>query len=81
MTCPMCNGKTKVIDSRDVEDSRYRRHECLCCKHRFSTYEIDADYYEMLKHIDKESVQRELREGYEAIANKLFKALHIKTEA
>ena len=48
MTCPKCNEKTKVIDSRSDEDSTERRHECLVCGYRFSTIEIDRDLYERL---------------------------------
>ena len=40
MQCPYCqDGETKVIDSRDSEDSVRRRRECLDCKKRFTTYE------------------------------------------
>jgi transcriptional repressor NrdR len=45
MTCPYCAGFTKVIDSRPDEDSVYRRRECLSCKKRFSTIEIDWQIY------------------------------------
>lgn len=80
MTCPFCNGRTHVIDSRHTEDSKFRRRECLDCKHRFSTYEIDADYYETLKPIDKKKVQKELQDGYETISKKLFEVMHIKVD-
>ena len=42
MICPACNHpETKVVDSRDTNDSRAirRRRECEKCKERFSTYE------------------------------------------
>jgi len=42
MLCPFCNhNETKVIDSRDTNDSKAirRRRECEKCKARFSTYE------------------------------------------
>jgi transcriptional repressor NrdR len=46
MTCPICNGDTKVIDSRLKEDGLIkRRRECKVCKHRFNTYELDEDLY------------------------------------
>jgi hypothetical protein len=45
MKCPKCGGETKVFDSRDVHYGRWRRHECLCCKHRFSTVEIGMDEF------------------------------------
>lgn len=43
MKCPYCGEtESKVIDSRPTEDSEKirRRRECLCCKKRFTTYEI-----------------------------------------
>lgn len=49
MTCVICGEKTRVVDSRSQEDSKYRRRECVECGHRFSTVEIDADYYEFIK--------------------------------
>lgn len=42
MICPFCNhSETKVIDSRDTNDSKAvrRRRECEKCQVRFSTYE------------------------------------------
>jgi transcriptional repressor NrdR len=54
MTCPKCNGKTKVVDSRTDEDSTERRRECVECGCRFSTVEVDRDYFErMVKKNDK----------------------------
>ena len=50
MTCPECGADTKVIDSRPCEDSTYRRRKCRECGNRFSTIEIDADYYDTLIH-------------------------------
>jgi len=48
MNCPICGGQTCVVDSRPNEDSTRRRRECAECKHRFSTVEIDVDYYARL---------------------------------
>lgn len=48
MTCPICGGETHIINSRPSEDSVRRRRECTECKHRFSTVEIDSDYYAFL---------------------------------
>jgi transcriptional repressor NrdR len=42
MICPFCgHGDTKVVDSRDTNDSKAirRRRECEKCQARFSTYE------------------------------------------
>ena len=40
MLCPYCKHKeSKVIDSREAEDTIRRRRECLSCEKRFTTYE------------------------------------------
>ena len=41
MKCPFCSKEDlKVLESRDVDDSKLRRRrECLECKNRFTTYE------------------------------------------
>lgn len=40
MLCPFCGHQdSKVIDSRDVENSVRRRRQCLSCNSRFTTYE------------------------------------------
>lgn len=44
MTCPVCGGKTKVIDSRCYDsESVWRRRECLECNHRFTTIELETE--------------------------------------
>lgn len=48
MTCPVCGGDTKVLETRFREDSVYRRRECLICKERFSTTEIDVEMYKRI---------------------------------
>ena len=58
MNCPVCNGNTTVIASKPSEDSVHRRRKCLACNYRFNTTEIDDDYYETLKHIDKEAIKK-----------------------
>ena len=44
MTCPVCGGKTTVINSRspDCETVR-RRRVCQDCLYRFSTLEIEEE--------------------------------------
>ena len=44
MLCPMCDGQTKVIDSRPDVDCVNRIRKCLECGFKFKTVEIDADY-------------------------------------
>lgn len=42
MRCPKCHAlETKVVDSRDTNDSKEirRRRECEKCEHRFTTFE------------------------------------------
>lgn len=81
MNCPHCGGETHVVDSRPNEDSTRRRRECIECKHRFSTVEIDADYYETLKPIDKEAVRKALLDGYTKVTAGVCSALGIKERA
>ena len=41
MTCPECNGQTKVVDSREPDAQKVRRRrECLVCGYRFNTLEV-----------------------------------------
>ena len=40
MTCPKCEKKTKVVDSREtISGGVWRRRECLHCGYRFNTFE------------------------------------------
>ncbi len=48
MTCPVCDSETHVYDSRTKLDSVYRRRKCLSCDYKFTTIEIDRDFYENL---------------------------------
>lgn len=43
MNCPICEGTTKVIDSRGDSESVRRRRECADCGYRFFTLELDED--------------------------------------
>lgn len=77
MTCPNCGAKTNVVDSRSHEDSRSRRRECVGCGFRFSTVEIDADYYETLKPTDKQEILNRLDKCYQEFIAQMQKALKI----
>lgn len=46
MTCPVCESKTRVTDSRDFGDHIVRRRKCLECDHAFYTEEIDSNVAE-----------------------------------
>lgn len=82
MTCPECGGKTYVKDCRSQGDVKWRRRECEECKHRFNTFEIDADYYATLTPTDKNAmrlaVQCALLDGFTDMTNHIYKALNIK---
>ena len=41
MNCPLCQSKTRVINSRTAGEEKAikRRRECVQCKQRFTTYE------------------------------------------
>ncbi|MDR0918060.1 MAG: transcriptional regulator NrdR [Oscillospiraceae bacterium] len=40
MKCPYCHFEdSKVIDSRDADNKKRRRRECISCGKRFTTYE------------------------------------------
>ena len=75
MTCPKCGGATFVKDSRTDEDQTRRRRECAECKHRFSTVEIDADYYSTMKPRNKYAFQLALLDGYTELTKRLYRAL------
>ena len=41
----MCEHKRQmVINSRVLPEGRYRRRECLDCRHRWSTVEYEVDF-------------------------------------
>lgn len=57
MICPHCksdNG-SRVVNSRDFVETRYRRHVCGNCKERFTTYEITAAEYDRIRGIQVDS--------------------------
>lgn len=49
MTCPICGGETKVIDSKVEPDCIRRKRICLDCKYNFTTTEIEDDLRKRLK--------------------------------
>lgn len=51
MNCPTCQHPSNdVIDSRTRENGTkiYRRRKCTKCGHRWSTFEVTADFLETL---------------------------------
>ena len=49
MLCPECNNKTRVIDSRVVEDVVVRKRKCKNCNYIFYTEEIEVVNSDTLK--------------------------------
>ena len=46
MTCPMCNGETKITSTRESETDYVRRfRKCRSCGYHFATIETDEDIY------------------------------------
>lgn len=44
MICPKCEyKKTKVLESRSVEEGQFRKRKCLKCNYEFFTEEYEAD--------------------------------------
>lgn len=64
MRCPKCKKlDTRVVDSRDTDESRQirRRRQCATCKFRFTTFErIEASHFIVIKKDNsREPYQRE----------------------
>lgn len=59
MKCPFCEGKSKVVDSRNCDQGTIirRKRECLRCQKRFTTYER-AELKPLIVH--KKSGRKEL---------------------
>ena len=51
MTCPVCNAKTKILETRSDSESINRRRQCLRCGFRFSTVEMDKDLYKKISKV------------------------------
>lgn len=58
MTCPICGGDTKVIDTAGDCDAVYRTRKCVECEYKFSTAEFEYDGKKILG-----KLRREMRIG------------------
>ena len=58
MLCEICEGKTRVINTRTDVDHVVRKRMCLKCGHIFYTQEIDMDYKTGKKEISQLQRQR-----------------------
>lgn len=77
MMCPVCGGKTAVIDSRPGEDEIVRRRECRSsdCGHRFSTIEVDLDLYERITPPDYQMIRAKVDRSLEEARRLIHAAL------
>ncbi|QXN72705.1 Ogr/Delta-like Zn-finger protein [Rhodobacter phage RcZahn] len=64
LPCPVCGGKTHVMESRPSSDlgfaTVWRRRKCLSCGHLHRTFEVHADLIEVA---DLKGLMEELRSG------------------
>lgn len=50
VACPHCKSRlSAVVDSRDANGTRRRRRTCDECGGKFTTYEIEASKFALLK--------------------------------
>ena len=63
MLCEICEGKTRVINTRTDVDHVVRKRMCLKCGHIFYTQEIDMDYKTGKKEISQlQTMRKKLQE-------------------
>ena len=63
MLCEICEGKTRVINTRTDVDHVVRKRMCLKCGHIFYTQEIDMDYETGKKEISQlQTMRKKLQE-------------------
>ena len=53
MNCQRCNGKTKVVDCVNTNNSVIRRRKCTICGHSFYTEEISSNNNELKSTLNK----------------------------
>jgi hypothetical protein len=41
--CPQCRGQSRVVDVRHHDQHTKRRRECVVCRYRWNTREIDEE--------------------------------------
>ena len=62
MTCPVCGGKTKVVDVVTIVDCNYRRRKCVNCKYICKTIEIECNDDEYVSRQTKDFKRSKLNE-------------------
>ncbi len=76
MICPLCDKRSRVVESRPADDGAAvrRRRECSSCGHRFTTFERCAPSLAIVRKRDggrEEFDAAKLRAGLERAAHKL----------
>ncbi len=73
MTCPMCDGSTKIIDTRKNSDHVVRYRRCSSCGYKFPTIEVDEDIYHRRKksNADSDKKMKKFVEALREITGKL----------
>lgn len=51
MKCPKCGNKARVVQSREMSATVYRRRQCDECGQRFTTYEMCGGEQEVPLHV------------------------------
>ena len=81
--CPVCAAiASKVVDSRDTDQSVRRRRECVKCGERWTTYEVSASAFLALTDLDRVMAvtAQELRASEERIAKFREEARQIRDD-
>lgn len=76
MICPLCDKRSRVVESRPAEEGAAvrRRRECESCGHRFTTFERSAPSLAIVRKRDgrrQEFDPAKVRDGLERAAHKL----------
>lgn len=58
MNCPKCGDKAKVMETRQINECRIRRHRCKSCRYLFYTREQIIPYSEGIEWMDVYAEQR-----------------------
>jgi hypothetical protein len=89
MTCPECQRRTRVLETRESPHGTRRRRQCRSCGHRFTTFEavvtrvleqrghveVDAPDVDEIAHQVSEAVRDDLGALLEALPGETVEAL------
>ena len=66
MECPICKGKTRVVDCADDGKNVYRTRQCPECKHKFTTTEKESTDGKILNRVKKPAAKKRTRKKTDA---------------